>query len=248
MRTLRRIWRDIRRGQHIEVYIVTAVGVTVSVLGILGGIPLEQQMAVAIAALTLLVFNISSPTKLEGSLDDFLNDRDAFPPLRERLQQAQTLEVFAPSAINLLSADNLHIILETVLAHKEGLLRVVILDKRSADGMAVAKRQLDDAVDIQVQVLEEAVVSCQRQFEVIRRNMKQGTFEYGFLDYNPGFSMVVINGDKPSGVIILEIHGFKNISTRKRMNIEIRRSTSETWYNYWLGQIRSIWQAAQKPN
>lgn len=247
MKALQRIFKDLRQRRNLEIYLYVLVALPLFAVGLVADlIPINIQLSVIIAALTLLVFNISVPKQEQGNLDDYLNDRDAFPPLKERLKNAQTLEIFAPSAVNILNGDNLHVMLETVLAHRSGVLRVVILDINSADGVSVAKRQLDDAVDIQVQELHQALLDTRKQFANIERNRKEGTFEYGFLDYNPGFSMVVIDGDKSSGVIILEIQGFKNISTRKRMNIEIRRATSETWYNYWLGQMREIWKDSKK--
>ncbi len=74
-----------------------------------------------------------------------------------------------------------------------------------------------------------------------------GTFSYGYLDYNPGFSLVAINALHADGRVIVELHGFRNESTGSRMHFTLTRRDSERWYQYWIGQFEQIWEASRRP-
>ena len=72
------------------------------------------------------------PERLSGTMDDLLNDRFAFDklPFSERLRDAKEVWIFAPSAVNILSAHNCELLRTGILNRPDGIVRVVVLDLR----------------------------------------------------------------------------------------------------------------------
>src|SRR3954471_14411148 len=106
-RFMRRINEDFKARRNLDVYVVSAVA---AILVILTALPIDVPdkliSAVTLAALCLLVLNISSNGPQAVALDDYLNDRAAFGPLSERVKGARKLWIYAPSAANILRSDN----------------------------------------------------------------------------------------------------------------------------------------------
>ena len=62
---------------------------------------------------------------------------------------------------------------------------------------------------------------------------------------DPDFSLVLIDPDRNTGQIIVELYGFHNESTRSRMHIVIDKKTSERWFTYWYSQFEYMWADAE---
>jgi len=180
---------------------------------------------------------------------DLLHDRSVFEqrPLSETFANARDVRVYAPSAVNLLSAETCDVLRRTVLARRNGSVRVVVLDPEEKDALRLAARQLDDSVEFPVQRLPASLESTLERLELMSRWTTNGSFEYRLLPYNPGFSLVLLDPETSHGRAIVEIHGFHNTATPARMHLELTRDTSERWYAYWVEQFDHIWEAARSP-
>lgn len=246
---LRRIGRDVRRLRHMDAYVVAAVALVLAVLSLVGDVAGDSvRWAAALAALSLLVYRITLPAAV-GSLDEVLQDRSAFDEatFASRLKSASAVWVFAPSAVNLLTAATADALRRTVLARSDGLVRIVVLDPTATVAVELAGRQLDDTVDYPVQVLPEALATTDARLRSIARWQTTGRFQHRYAAYNPGFSLVAIDTHTKHGVVIVEFHGFHNESTGSRMHIELRRRDSQHWFDYWTDQFEHIWQSAREP-
>jgi hypothetical protein len=74
-----------------------------------------------------------------------------------------------------------------------------------------------------------------------------GRLDYRLLSLNPGFSLVVVNPRQRGGRLIVEFHGFQDEGISDRMHVEIRRSESTHWFDYWARRFEAIWAAARVP-
>jgi hypothetical protein len=242
--------RDLRRLHNIDAYAAALIAFVFAVLSVVGDIlPVNARWAVLLLGVGVLVFRVTMPDHLEGSADDVLKDRSAFEdkPFAARLRDARELWVFAPSAINLLAPQNCDTIRTTILAHADGVVRVVILDPAAQTAVELATRQLDDSLDYPSQLFRSSLEATVRQMQRMAARQERGSFDYRLADYNPGFSLVAIDPGTRRGVVIVEFHGFHNQVTNTRMHIELSRASSDQWYTYWLGQFDRIWQAARAP-
>ena len=243
----RRIGRDLKNRQHIDAYGISIVAFVLAILSLIPDVvPDPVRWAVLLAGVGILVWRITIPERLSGTVDDLLHDRFAFDrnPLSERLKKASEVCIFAPSAINILSGHNCDLLRTGVLNKADSILRVVILDPANESAVQLATQQLDDSLDYPVQDFRTAVRATANQLAAMASWHIQGSFSYRFLDYNPGFSLVSIDPTSHNGQIIVEFHGFHNEATSYRMHIELSRKQSDYWYTYWTNQFSRIWAAS----
>ena len=246
----RRIGHDLKERRHIDAYSIGFIAFALAVLSLVPSIvPDELRWAVLLAGVGLLVLKITIPERLAGTIDDLLNDRFALDkmPLSERLRDAKEVCIFAPSAVNILSAHNCELLRTGILNRPDGIVRVVVLDLGNEPAVQLATRELDDSLDYPIQDFRASLEATMRQLGVMARWHLEGSFDYRILDYNPGFSLVCVDPTSRKGHVIVEFHGFHNEATSSRMHIEISRQQSEHWYTYWTDQFSRIWDASMPP-
>lgn len=247
-KALGRIVRDIKNRRQLEAYAVAAIALTLAILSIVeAAVPENLKWAALLVGVGLLVYQVTLPTAAGGRAEDILFDRSSFDaePLSERVRGAREVWIFAPSAINVLSHRNCEALRKEVLADTRGVVRIVVLDPANETAIQLAIRQLDDSLDYPVQDFRQSLEATVRQLALMSAWPVAGTVDYRFLDYNPGFSLVAIDPTRPKGLVIVEMHGFRNDATHSRMHIELRRSDSDRWYDYWLDQFGDIWALAR---
>lgn len=253
LKAVRRIIGDLRERRHIESYVVAAAAFVIAVLSVFddlvpdGEVKENLRWSVVLAGVGILVFGMTLPgPDAPTSLDAHLHDRSRFDeePLSKRLSTAREVCIYAPSAVNILST-HYDLLRRTILARPDGSLRVVVLDPRNEDAVRHAERHIDDAVDFQARGMRESLVTTLGQLEVMGRWQVPGSLSWRLADVNPGFSLVGIDMDTSSGVVIVEFHGVRNVASSGRMHIEITRKTSERWYAYWTDQFEAIWNASR---
>ena len=246
----RRIGRDLRDRRYIDAYSVALVAFALAVISLVGDlVPDQLRWAVVLAAVGLLVLRITIPEASEASLDELLKDRFAFDahPLADRLNDAKEIWIFAPSAVNLLSAHNCELLRAGPLGRPGGIVRVVVLNPDNDAAVGLATRQLDDSLDYPTQDFGASLQATIQIMDAISAWPVSGSFEYRMLGYNPGFSLVAVNPSARDGRLIVEFHAFHNEATSSRMHIEIGRKQSDHWYAYWRDQFERIWDAASAP-
>ena len=247
----RRIAKDLKNREYIDAYSVAFVAFGLAILSLVPDlVPDPLKWAAVLGGVGLLVLRITIPDTQAGSVDELLNDRFAFDktPFATRIEGASTVWVFAPTAINLLSAHNCELMRNKVLGKPDGMLRVVILNPSDQQAVQQAVRPLDDYLDYPVQDFRDSLAATEHQLHAMSAWKVPGSFDYKFLDYNPGFSLVAFDPGARNGRIIVEFHGFHNESTSSRMHIELSRQQSERWYGYWMEQFERIWEAAESHN
>ncbi len=246
-----RIFKDIRTLNHLDVYVISIAAISFAILGLFPNVVSDDvRTAIMLAALGLLVFNISVPKTRASDIDELLNDRAAFPPFNERLKGTRKLWIYAPSAANILNGDNMESIRKEILAHPDGELRVIVQNPANTEAVNILTYQLDESVDFPVQRLTTELSNSLARFDQVkswkREGRFNGTFDYHLLDYSPGFSLVILNPDKSNGSVIVEMHGYHNESTVSRMNIEIKKQESERWFTYWVSQFDHMWTESKE--
>lgn len=249
-RTFARVVNDIRTLKHIESYVVAFAAIIFAILTTVGdSVSDDLKMAAILAGLGLLVFNLTVPQhKNSSTLDDYLNDRSSFVPLAERIKGARKLWIYGASSVNILSPENTLAMRKEILTHANGECRFIIQDPRETEALRILKKQVDVSVDYRVQDLDQAIPDATARLSKMKSWKCDGTVDYRFLDYSPGFSMVVIDPDKKGGVVIVEFYGFHHDHAGSRMNIEITKEQSERWFTYWVSQFDYMWQAAREPD
>jgi hypothetical protein len=214
-RLFSRIFRDISEGRHLESYVVTAVALALAVLGLVDdAVPDSVKLAVILAALALLVFQTTKPQETSVDLDAVLKDRQSFGSFRELIRGGKELWVYGPSVANVLRNDP---DIQREILDRGGRVRVLMQNPHSPV-MSVMPRQynaihhLDDDIQASLKVLRGLAAS-----------LKTGTLEYGLIDHNPGFSLVVVDPDGADGRLVVEFHGYDTDRIIDRMHLDISR-------------------------
>lgn len=247
---LRRVGRDLKNRRNIDAYVVAALALVFAVLSLVGDSVADgPRWAALLAGVGLLVYRVTIPDQSAGTADELLHDRASFDgvPFSSRLDGAREVWIFGPSAVNLLSPQHCAALRANVLARPDGVVRIIVLDPAQEAGVQLAVRQLDDAVDYPVQTLRPSLDATLHQLQLMSSWNVPGNLQYRLLDFNPGFSLVVVDPGARRGKVIVEFHAFHNEATTSRMHLELSRADSERWYAYWVDQFDHMWHAARSP-
>ncbi len=241
LRTLKTILDDIFAFRNIETYVTVFVALVVIVLSLIqDAVPLNIQMAVLLAAVALLVLKSVTQERRTIDLDDVLHDRKDFRPLREFIHGGHTLWVYGPSAVNVIrSADAI----KSEILDRGGTMRVLMQNPKETASVAILQQQLDKIHDL-LGDIQQVQDTLGRVTEV----SKNGRIEYRLLPYSPGFSMIVVDPEGRDGRLIVEFYGYSNQQIQERMHIEIRRDSSQHWFEYWKNQYEVMWDNASAPD
>ncbi|MCA9903694.1 MAG: hypothetical protein KC547_07545 [Anaerolineae bacterium] len=233
----RRVLNDVSQGRNLESYVVAALGIALLAAGVLGSVDQSVQMALIIAALTVLVLRSTAPETGIFALDDVLKDRQAFGSFKDFIGDGRTLWMFAPSAVNIFNDASP---VKSAILDRGGEVCVILLDPKAETVISYVQGQLDSAG-------QELASDIRRTVRSLDQLQKSGKVTYGFLPFSPGFSLTIIDPDKPGGRLIVEYHGFRNEFTGNRMHIEITRAQSEYWFDYWVNQFVEMRKVAFAP-
>jgi hypothetical protein len=238
-RGFRRVLHDVRERRHLEAYALFLVTVTLTVVGLVGDLPDRVVQPVILAALAFLIFwttAVRERASGAASLDTVLLDREAYGSFAELLEGATEVWMYAPTGVNVLLRHTADI--RRWIQRGGTSARMVILDP-SSPGVEASRAQLDQSTD-----LDSALVAS---LATVSRLDALDDFELRLLGVNPGFSLVVLDPRRVGGRLFVEFHGFQDDSIGDRMHLEIRRSQSLHWFEYWVGRFEAIWEVARKP-
>lgn len=235
--TVSRVWADILAGRHLESYVVTAIGVVLIALDVIGDVDAGLKLTVIIAALILLVFKTTTPDQTSVDIDSVLHDRDDFGPFRETVRGRRRVWIYGPSSVNALRED-----IEREVLDKGGEVRIIVQDPDSA-ALDFLRDQLDTR-DPRAN-LKGDLESSLRLLRHILPSVPEGKLLCRLLPYSPGFSMVIVDPDSSDGLIIVEFLGFRYEHVKHRMHLTIRRSESPRWFDHWLAQYQRMWDAGR---
>jgi hypothetical protein len=234
-RLLSRIFRDISEGRNVESYVVTAVALVLAVAGLVDdAVPDSMKLAVILAALALLVFQSTAPEEKNTDLDSVLKDRQSFGSFREFIRGGKELWIYGPSVANVLRNDP---DIQREILDRGGRVRV-LMQHPDSPVMSIMPRQykaihsLDDDIQVSLKVLRG-----------LKDSLRVGTLEYGLIDHNPGFSLLVVDPDGADGRLVVEFHGYDTDRIVDRMHLNISRQQSQHWFEYWARQFDVMWQA-----
>ncbi|MGW1777889.1 hypothetical protein ACWCQQ_01945 [Streptomyces sp. NPDC002143] len=232
-RGIGRVVADIRHGRHIEAYAFFFLGLALVGLGLSNQVGTKGLAQFTVGALALLVFRTAvPPARPPATPDEVLRRREDLGPLRKLLDGARDLRVYGPSAINVLAgADDLR----RLILERGGTVRIVLLDS-SPRAVADAATQLDDNLDLGA--------ALQSSLRALRRLEGIEGFACRRLPFNPGFSLLVVDGDSVDGTVVVEFHGFADGTINERMHVVLDRRSSPHWYEYWLRRFDALWEAA----
>ncbi len=239
-RGLRRVADDLRERRHLEAYSLFLLTLALTIVSVVGELPAQLVNAAVLAGLAFLILWTTSARAGEGtasvSLDTVLRNRDSYGSFSDLLADATELWMYAPTGLNVFlrhSAD-----IRRWMERRGTSARVVVLDPDSG-ALEATRVQLDKSTDFDTAL--RASLATLAKLDTL-----EGV-QLRLLGANPGFSLVVLDPDRGSGRLIVEFHGFRDDGIGDRMHVEIHRSQSLHWFEYWVARFEAIWNAAREP-
>jgi hypothetical protein len=241
LQTLKRIRNDIFRRKNLDAYAASLLAFVTAIFTVIqDNVSLNLQMAALLAAVAVLVFRTTDPNDNQVlDLDDVLKDRQSYGKLRDFIRNGKTVWIYGASAVNVLR--NIEDIKAEVL-DKGGEVRVLMQDPREQGSVNILYKQLDGMHD-----LSRDIENSQDIIRRVKTRLSRGQIDYRFVPYSPGFSLLIVDADGREGRLVVEYYGYENELITERMHIEIHRSQSAHWFEYWEKQYRLMWDSARPP-
>lgn len=242
-RRLRQIGEDLRHRRLLDLYTTTAVAFVFAALLLVGAdLPDSVRWSLLFAAIGFLLLRIA----LADHREERFLDRSAYDrrPITADLRTAKDVWIFAPVGTNFLTEERCTLLRRGPLAREDGSVRVVVL--RPFDPGDPISEQLDALLDHPLQSAASSLRETQARLKAMTEWQVNGTFGYGQIAFNPGFSIVAINPQSADGYANVEFHGFRNDAIGSRMHIHLTRADGQ-WYRYWLEQFEEIWRSTLPP-
>ena len=238
-RRLKQITQDFRQGRHLDLYATTAVAFVFAALLVVGADLKDGfRWSLLFAALGFLLLR----TAFAGHREERFLDRSDFDrsPIADDLRTAKDVWIFAPVGTNFLTEERCTLLRTGPLAKEGGSVRVVVIEQFEP-GDPISE-QLDALLDYPVQRAADSLRETHTRLTAMKSWQVNGTFAYGQIAVNPGFSVVAVNPQSAGGYATVEFHGFRNDTVGSRMHIRLTRADGQ-WYQYWLDQFEAIWRA-----
>jgi hypothetical protein len=240
-RRLQQIVQDIRNKRYLDLYATTAVTLVLAMVLLVGAdLPDSVRWSVLFTGLGILLLR----SALANHREERFLDRSAYDrnPITEELRRARDVWIFAPIGSNFLTDERCDVLRRGPLAKDDGTVRVVVL-KEFDPGDPISE-QLDALLDYPVHKAADSLRVTRARLAGMAQWQVNGTFAYGDVGFNPGFSLVAVNPHSAGGFVDVEFHGFRNDAIRSRMHIHLTRDDGP-WYTYWLDQFEELWRSAR---
>ena len=168
----------------------------------------------------------------------FLKDRSQFPPFANRVKDAREIYIMGISLQGMVGY-HASIFLEKV---REGAkIRFLVMDPTS-QSVETTARGLYKAND--PAVLRRDIQSTIGRITEMRE-LDGSAVELRLTNYVPSCGIVLVDPDKDSGVIIVELYPYL-VSAASRAHFELTPADGR-WYKYFRDQFESVWKNAKVP-
>jgi hypothetical protein len=236
---LRRAISDIRDRRHLEAYALFVLALFITILNLVDIASSRVVNSVILACLAFLIYRlIGASSQPRPSVDAVLFDRSGYEPFIDFISGAKELCMFAPIGINSIPRYGGDI--QRLILARGGRARIIVMDPSSP--------YLNLLSDQTVRYGGDLSTSLATTVSVLQKLSAQGNLEYRLLHFNPGFNLTIRDPAKKDGRVIVEFTGFKEENVNDRMHIEIDRSDSLHWFEYWVERFELMWEAARRPD
>jgi len=166
-------------------------------------------------------------------------DRSTLPPLTKRTAKAHDMWFCGISEINVMGHEDYF---HEKLNEKEGVcIRVLVIDPECQAARSAADCTLDNLGGIKSDI-ERTIL---RVKHIIDKGVGKGSIELRLMEVAPGYSMIIIDPEKPDGQISVEFIGYKT-PTDKRPHIELIKQRDNYWFNFFLMQYNMLWEKSKE--
>ncbi|MFC6064379.1 hypothetical protein [Streptomyces ochraceiscleroticus] len=247
MRLMQRVWEDIHRGEHLEIYLTVLLSLTLAVLGAFDLASGKVLAAATLATLALvagsllgsrhrmsaLTAQVQDLRGGRGSAKEFLA-RDK-PGLIEQVRHARDISIVGVT----LSRTLRDLIDELQRRATTGaMVRVALIDPSSSAPEEAARRStLPDRPEVFVNRLRPSVDLLR---ELVGTPGCAGQVEVRFLPFVPAFGLVLLDPEQPDGIIHVDIYSHSSASGDAVFSLRPERDGQ--WYTHYRAEFDRMWE------
>jgi hypothetical protein len=246
MRFLRRVRQDLTRGENLEIYSTALLSVTLAVLGALDIASGKVLAAATLATLALLAggllgsrrqvselaAQVRSRMAGEVSAEDFLTHDK--PDLIEQVRGAQDIRVVGVT----LSRTLRNLVDELQRRAAAGAtIKVALIDAASSAPAEAARRStISDRPTVFENRLRPSIDLLR---ELVETPGTDGRIAVRFLPFVPAFGLVLLDPQRPSGCIHVDIYSHSSASGDAVFTVLPDRDGR--WYQHFQAEFDRIW-------
>ena len=244
MRALERFWKDIRRGENIDLYVTVAVAIVLAMLNVIGIAPQTWVAPLILAVLALFaIATLMNRHKLETLLQT-INQASgklllgSYPAdLESDVERAKELWIVGVS----LYATTMKYYSSLEKKLKEGCSIKILLVNPDGPAIQMAATRKYGPVNVEDE-RTRVRTSLQRLCEL--QKVAEGRLEIRTLDNPLTFGAFAIDPETSGGVLYVEHYGFK--TRRENVRKLVLHRNDEGWYNSIKIEIYDLWEAGTR--
>jgi hypothetical protein len=243
MKTLRRIWMDVRQGQNIDVYILILVSIVLAILAILGFVPVSWLYPIILSVLALLAYSILNIVHKLGEVHTIISSDlqksllQEFPDdLWEKIEkEASDIWLIGSSSYYIFS--NKCELFKTKLEGKCSI-KILLRDPTQEMCQLASRYRADYFSPSEMQTRIQS--SLNRACEL--KKVAPKLFQLRVIDYPLSFNIGAINLMKQTGIIYIEYHQYKMNTKDGGGPKLIITNENKFWYEFFKKQILTVWK------
>lgn len=242
MKFVRRVGQDVRHGDNIDLYVAVVAAVGVAILNVVGAASQALVASVTLAVLAVLATAaVVSRHRLEESVRSLksepvpcLRRRGDRPRFRQEGRDASAIVLAGISIVNALSTG--FDFLETKV--KAGCKLRFLLLHPDSDAVGVWN-QLNKFPNVRRDIDHSLTV-----LRLLAGIAEMGQCEVRLSPVFLPYSMAIYDGDAESGVIYIELHGYK-IAVDERASLVMSRAADREWFDHFKRQYEALWAKSE---
>lgn len=242
MSFLNRIWRDVKHGENIDLYLTIIIAIIVTVLNILGITPPSTVATITLAVLSLLaISSLGNRYRLERILEEGYQSLDSillkkFPAtLESDIEASKSLWIVGSNLGS--TIPTLYSVLENKLKRGDTVRILVIEPNSEASKLTTARiyrpmgaGQFDNVILSTLQLFNSLRKEDNRKLEVRTINFP---IAVGFFAINP---------ESANGIIYLEHYSYK--SATDQIPKVVLRPRDGYWFDFYKEQLEQMWNSS----
>lgn len=248
IRFLRRVLKDIKQGENIDLIIAIPLAIIIAILSGLGFATTAIVQSTILATLGLIVIGFLST---RYKLDDLYVKSEARNTVLFLFEKPSTLKEMMKSSdeiwmtgltLRTTTTENYHLLEKRAI---EGArIRTLIVDQDKLDMNKVVKRFAHGKYEeiSKTESFRADFKQTVRDYESIRKSARRpGNVKLGFLDFVPSYSLYIFPKTKNEGVVFVELYGYQS-DLGSIPRFQLTEYGNPEWYKFFRGQFERMWQ------
>jgi hypothetical protein len=239
---------------NLDALVAIVIGILAAVVGVIGGSQWETVLLSAIAAvLAVLAFGMIKDRAARKELSETIHKMEQsrlnqaglkspreYIPFPELVASASDICLEGASLITIFTQFCDYLVETKINQHKANL-RVVILDPGS-NAVAIASDCLQRPVDTIKKEIDNTIAHIQLMQSRIHPG--KGSLELRLMDTYPNMNLVMIDADKPGGMLFVDLVGY-HAPPHERPHLELKPDCDQRWYAHFKNQFEALWGASR---